>query len=419
MPRPLLLLITAVLGIASIAAALAAASLSPGAISNASTDSDGTEAVLRYYDAVNHMIATGDPGPLREAVDREMLDLEAPDSRPAGREGIEDHLSFLHAAVPDARIEPDSMVGDVTQITAHPTVLSGTGATLLGFSLDARQILWPAVEVFHVRGGRIIERRASWEGLVTMEPVHSVPYDFDIPDRREMTAQITTYAPRATGKYSTVDAPNVMRLLSGELAIALSAAASDPAFVVPRLADGRPDVMDTVSPGQTARVAPGDVVIVPTGSGFTITNQQNQSASLLHVSISIEAAEPVEPESLAQPLQSGVQVQTLSRLLTHDVEAPAQVHFGTATLMSNSRLTIAPGTKLLIACSDSATPRCVNEESVSENNGIVRIDQFIDDPDVVTPLLLLTRESGQVVLVNAGTEPATAWTIAVSGLEVT
>ena len=81
--------------------------------------------------------------------------------------------------------------------------------------------------------------------------------------------------------------------------------------------------------------------------------------------------------------------------------------------MPGSRLNVDPSTKMLVVCSVSGALRCVTYESGSERDGMVRIDPFLNDQTADIPMLLLARDAGGTILVNAGDEPATAWVLAI------
>ena len=87
-PRPLLLLLTCLMGIASIMAAFGAMRIDRAPAYTPAADSTGHATVQRYYDAINHMLATGNPDKLRNVVSPRMLEGEPPPAGWAGRRNI-------------------------------------------------------------------------------------------------------------------------------------------------------------------------------------------------------------------------------------------------------------------------------------------------------------------------------------------
>src|SRR5688572_26904013 len=136
MRRLFLLTMSLFLGVASVAAVVAIYSLNPSAVSRATSGSGEVEVARRYYEAVNHMIATGDPAPLQEVLGNDMIEIDSPGAGFGGREGIEQYLGFLHAAAPDTLIEPASIADDRGQLFVHLSVVREPATTMLGIALD-------------------------------------------------------------------------------------------------------------------------------------------------------------------------------------------------------------------------------------------------------------------------------------------
>jgi hypothetical protein len=343
-----------------------------------------------------------------------MIEIDSPGAGFGGREGIEQYLGFLHAAAPDTLIEPASIADDRGQLFVHLSVVREPATTMLGIALDEQTPLWPEVEALRVAGGQIIERRASWDGMAILAPETDFAFELDVPERRELAAALNNYAPRTMQSFATIDAPEILRVLDGEVAVALSDSAAAPAYLLEPASNDGPPQYHTKLPGQTAQLAAEDVAVIPPGSAFTVTNLLDRPASVLRLSASIPLGPGSNPESLASNPQHGISVHSLASLRPGDLDGPAHISLGTVTLMPGGRLAAAPDTKLLIACPDSGTPRCMHDESGCERNGMVQVYQFLDMAEEEIPLLLLARESGREVLVNVGLKPATAWIIAVS-----
>jgi hypothetical protein len=388
--------------------------LAPSPEIRTSDVSAGVEIARRYYDAINHMIASGDSTPLYEVVDSEMIELDPPGAGFDGREGTARYLRFLHATAPDTRIEPASITEHRGQVIVHVSVRHLTPSTMLGIALDDQSPRWPAVELLRVARGQIVERQASWAGMVALTPETDLPFDLAIPHRRELVAALNHFGPRTMWQYVTIDAPEILRMLAGGISIELSDSALEPLFVLAPTGNAENTQQRSILPGQIAEVGPGDVVIIPPGTAFTITNHLDRKASVMHLSAAIPHVPDGNPESLARSVRLGIVEETLAWLQSGDLDGPAQISFGTATLMPGARLETAAETELLIACSMSGTLHCVHYQPGSEGDGMVRVYKFLDGEEDVAPMLLLTRESGRDVLLNAGNQTATAWIIAVS-----
>jgi hypothetical protein len=100
MHRPLLLMAVIVLALASLAVARLSASLESAPVTRTASARD-VSTVLQYYDAVNEMIATGDPAPLREVLHADITEAGSPGAGPAGHGSLEGNLNWLNAIAPD------------------------------------------------------------------------------------------------------------------------------------------------------------------------------------------------------------------------------------------------------------------------------------------------------------------------------
>lgn len=413
MRRPLLLLATFVLGIASIFTTFVSVSMAPPSNSASSEPAD-VAAVQRYYAAVNEMIATGDPTALREILHPEMIDLDPRPNGGGGRDTIEDQAASLHAVAPDARLAPGPIAGDGARVIAQVTVRRDSSSLPLGLTLNTPSILWPSFETFQVSNGQIIERSASWRGQAAIHPAAPFPFVFDIPVLRTLNVSVGAYDPGATGHFVNAETPAILRLVSGNLEFSLSSTASESAFVESVSSVARSETRERVLPGEVRSLNQGEVVVVPPGSGFNLRNDRERQAEVLSVTVSVPTAGGPESATDAQGLQVGLSTVTLLGLMTDNVSGPAQLSLGTALLMPGASLGVDPSTRLMILWPDadglSTTPRqsaCLDADGA----GSAPVDT---GPHLANLQLLCPDQTVETAVFNAGDEPATTWVVAVT-----
>jgi hypothetical protein len=414
MHRPLLLLTTMILGVATIAVTMVSASLQSPASLDASHSGDVT-IILRYYDAVNEMIATGDPTALRDVVHPEMIDLDPPPAELAGREGIEGYLGNLHSVGPDIRIEPGTVAANGERVVAQLVVGEGSSSLPLGFTGNETAIFWPPVETFRVSGGKIVERQFRWDGLVSLSPTSAPPFPMDIPARRNLEVFSNTYTPGAIGRFTTGAQPAILRIVGGNVTFSLAASASDSALVLSPSFNTEAESHERVLPGNTRNLDLGEVVLVPQASAYSVLNARELPAAVLSVAIMAPSLIGLDDNVIPQTHQHGITVRLLLTLPTDELDASAQVSLGNATLMPGSHLTVDPDTSLMVLWTEHGELTTTARRSSCREAGFASStlpddEQYLDN----LHLICVSESRGSAAVFNAGDESAAAWIIAVT-----
>ena len=131
-----------------------------------------------------------------------------------------------------------------------------------------------------------------------------------------------TVAPGASQSISALPGPALYLLESGSLSAQSGDAASPPASVQ-RATENEPE---TVEPGTTVNLGPGDLLVVPGAASISLQNVGTEPATELEVEFS--------PGEATRPSQSGVSQQ---RLASGTIEPPPP-----PVAVSMSRLTLPP-----------------------------------------------------------------------------
>ncbi len=413
MRRPLLLVASMLLGFASIAVALASFSLPSGRATFVPEVPAGAHAVTRYYQAVNHMIATGDPSPLREVVHPDAIDVEPPwtEEVVGSFQRIEHYLMTLHHSMPDVRIDPEAITGEDSEMIALVQVSAPTPSVMLGFSLDDRTVLWPAIERFRVVDGSIVERAATWKGMALIELASTHGFQVESDHNGPLTVDLNTYAPQAQAFYHPLYAEDVLLVLSGDLTFQPSEASREPGIMVD--IDGTEKEQVSLQPGSAKVVSAGSIMTMPAHTGYSVVNAGSRPSSVLRVSVPfMSLPESIEQQSTAPSLKTVSQALKSFELADQGPEATFAI--GQVSLMPGSRLHVDPSTRLLVVCAASDTITCNTFDPQNGSVGAGHVDPYLKESLANDSTGLLIQDAGEGVLFNAGSEPAVVWLLALT-----
>ena len=409
MQRPLLLLAIIILGIGSILASIASISLAGDGPSRATTGAQEMS-VLRYYEAVNSMVATGNPSALREILHPEMQDINLTTSVEGTRADIEAHVAFLHEIAPDAILAPDLVSSDGTRVQVYVEVRRDSASSALGFAFDETTPLWPPFEVFRVADGQIVERQSPSNGLASLETMRISPFSLGIPPRINLDVISNVFRPGAEDRFVIGDMPAILRLATGEISVKFSLETPGPALLLIPSPQRGSTRWERVMPGQTSLLKPGAILVVPPGSQFTARNPTAASANILYLIDGVSLGSAPDAGALASPEEHRVLSHVLASLTPAELAIPSEWRIGSAVLMPRSGLTVDPETLLIIAWPEDGPPQLYVRRTGCVDSGTANDES----PDSAVGSLHCLTQSSESAFFNAGHEPARAWIVAVS-----
>jgi hypothetical protein len=184
MRRSLQLVTSCLLALASISLALSATLVyrdQPAATSG----SEHRDVVVRFYDAVNTLIGTGDRAALRAIVHPEFVDVGVHGGE-YGIGGLESYLLALREIDPSAAITANTLTDIENRTISSPSIDLYAPASLLGFETSAVEPWWPPVETFEIQEDKIIERRAFREPRLRLAPTDVSGFPMVLPKQRDV-----------------------------------------------------------------------------------------------------------------------------------------------------------------------------------------------------------------------------------------
>ena len=100
----------------------------------------------------------------------------APGVRP-GREGVKDIATMIRTGFPDLRITIDDAFGVGDQVCARSTWTGTNSGSFMGMPATGRTATWEAIDIIHVRDGRITEHWGQLDimGLLTQLGLMQMP----------------------------------------------------------------------------------------------------------------------------------------------------------------------------------------------------------------------------------------------------
>jgi predicted ester cyclase len=394
MRRPILLLTTIVLSLATAGVLMAAAWLLPP-IHPVATSAAGEGIVRQFYDGVNTAIATGDLDSLRAVVAPNYVEIDPLPGTAPGRDGLEETLFNLHAAVPGLRLEVEAVVAAGDRAIARIAIRGEPGHAFLGFPIVAAPRPWAAVDVLSVRQGRIVTRRGLTEGTGSLRPIQTASLSLPPTDRHTVAVERVRLASGASRRVDATLDPVVVLTEAGTVRVAEDSGSPGEGTPGP---DGRASWSPTVPPGSFA--------VIPAGGGATVANAGSASAAVWVVTFV-----PIRPSGAAALSGVGGEADDPAGLLP---EGPLELVAG--------RVVLASGADLALAGIEGSTLLSVDAgrlRSVLDRPGLVRRG---DDGSIA---IVTSAElgPGDGILIDPGTSlalrnddptPATAWLLVIT-----
>ena len=93
------------------------------------------------------------------------------------REGVKGIVGMIRTAFPDLRITVDDVFGVGDQVCARTTWTGTNSGPFMGAPATGKNATWEAIDIIHVRGGRISEHWGQMDimGLLTQIGVMQMP----------------------------------------------------------------------------------------------------------------------------------------------------------------------------------------------------------------------------------------------------
>jgi len=93
------------------------------------------------------------------------------------REGVKGIVGMIRTAFPDLRITVDDVFGVGDQVCARTTWTGTNSGPFMGAPATGKSATWEAIDIIHVRGGRISEHWGQMDimGLLTQIGVMQMP----------------------------------------------------------------------------------------------------------------------------------------------------------------------------------------------------------------------------------------------------
>lgn len=340
MRRSMVLGAAAVLSTITAVAMLATALVFIPAPAPRSIPTAGLEVVARFYAAVNHAIATGDPSALHAVVAPDFVERDPLPGVGPDRAGLEEYLDALWAGAPGTRLVAEEVVVAGDRAMARVAVQPGVGAApWVGTVVEPP--VWGPVDVFRIAGGQVVERRGVSDGLVMLRPPAETVLDLPAPAPRNVTVERLAVAAGARWR-SAVDAPRLLLVETGTIRAEVAGAIPGaPSRATPAPAATATKAVPTASPvRRETMLGVGQTVVVPAGARAELTNDGAEEARLLAVVFAVPAAPGGPPPSPA-PLPAGTDRTVLAGGLGTDLRAgPVTVAIGRMTLARGGRLDV-------------------------------------------------------------------------------
>ena len=311
-------------------------------------DTAHVETIRRFYAGVNELLRTGDPDALTGLLAPDFVERPARLGVPAGRDGLAVFLLALRASVPGSTVTVESIHTAGDHIAARASLAGGQSEATLGLPLGERAG-WPALELFRVAGGVIVERWSDAADQALVEPMAEFPVTVAGETDHEVRLSRRWYEPNARHERETAAGQIALVGERGELTVAIETAGNGADEPVRRL-------------------APGDVLLLPEGTRFTTNNGDRAMAQVLVLAL---AANRVDmswtPEPGAPP---GVSIEPLAWGSAGVLPAAAVVRIGYLTLAPGVHVPIHAVAGLDVLRVETGAVGLISDEPMWLNRGL-------------------------------------------------
>jgi steroid delta-isomerase-like uncharacterized protein len=129
------------------------------------TTQSNNETVRRFFDSLN----VGDVDAVTRLLAPEYVEHGGPPGLPPGVPGFRAFIAMVTGAFPDLHVEVHDVFGEGDRVAARLTVSGTHRGVLMGtIQPTGKHAVWEGIDVFRIKGGRIIERWNSRDLLGLM-----------------------------------------------------------------------------------------------------------------------------------------------------------------------------------------------------------------------------------------------------------
>jgi predicted ester cyclase len=307
---------------------------------------DAQAALVRgFYDGVNATLRSGQPTDLDRLLAADFVEHGGPPGLAPNRTGLVRQLLALHATFPTMQLLAQDVLSEGDVVVAHVRVDGVAPGAFLGLRLADQRAAWGDVDVFRIAGGTIAEHWGGQEDAPFFEPLREAQLDLHFADWMTIALVRTIAAPGASQPLWAALGPQLLYLETGQLTVAVSAGAGGQSMRWRAPSPSGAGMRDVVAPPGTTTLAAGDLLLLPTGSKATATNDADASTTFLAIALRApgdsSASEPAATPDVTTVDLAGRMPATLP-------SGPAQVGLGRVTLAPGASLRVhAPGVALL------------------------------------------------------------------------
>jgi quercetin dioxygenase-like cupin family protein/predicted ester cyclase len=336
MPRSMLLPASVILSVLTALTCLgvAGALQAPTSLTRATPATAASRrAVVRFYDAVNAAIATGDLTLFDAIVAPDFVDREAVPSFGTDQAGLAAYLRALHATVPTASVTAETIVAEDDRVMARVIVGVADRSTSLGLPFPTGGFAWGTVDVFRVDDNQIAERWSDSDGLsLLMSLGRASLMAGELPARPVVSFDRLSLGPGGRLETRSDGGIWLIQVETGPLTVSIGSDAPTPALV--STAGGSSEATREVSPGSDLTLAAGDVLVLPPSTRYELRGAGDEPTRALVINLDQAAplvgrSDPAYPETSPSETAVAIDRQRLAG--------------GTSAVLPPGRVTVAVG----------------------------------------------------------------------------
>jgi predicted SnoaL-like aldol condensation-catalyzing enzyme len=235
--------------------------LAPVEVTDTSAAASPHGIVVRHlYDAINAVLAGGDPANVRKLVAPDFVDNVPHPGVAPDREGLIDYVTRLRTATPGLRLAVDRLFAQedriVAQVETEDAVIPADGEISRG-----QERPWGTIDVFGIQDGRIAEHWGDAAGFSHTVPLLDVTIPTDVPASSFVEIDRQTLPPSSVWQ-PVASGPTVLMIESGTLSVELLSRTAGAAIARPGQAP------EPLPPSQQVQLATGDAAALPPSASY-------------------------------------------------------------------------------------------------------------------------------------------------------
>jgi steroid delta-isomerase-like uncharacterized protein len=132
-------------------------------------------AARRFYEVLNHALATGDLGALDEVLAPHAVDDNPTPGQASGRDGIKRAFGEFRLAFPDLRLTVEDMIAEGDKVVCRIRTDATHRGAFQGVPPTGKRVTQTGIDILRFAGDRLVERWGEFDTLGLLQQLGIAP----------------------------------------------------------------------------------------------------------------------------------------------------------------------------------------------------------------------------------------------------